>query len=281
VRGNPGITDKSKNPELSSPSGIVMLQLDGDLWVKASVAALACAAGACLPMPAVAAARRSDAAPARNDAAATRTYLRARYDYERVLMSEASAGEVALSVRAGQLAGECPSALTYAPRDADFGGIAEEVGVTLATSYWIGTPTLRAATLRLARELAPLRWSSRALTRLVHAESAEERDDTTIVPPDVCADIAAWKASGYATLPPDAVRFLARVERIGALKFVGFTEESREAIIRRLLRRTEGAGERAAARRLARLETRVDARAEGDEVAARKKLAAALGVSIL
>lgn len=249
--------------------------------MKASVAALACAACACLPMPAVAAARGSVAAATRNDAAATRSYLRARYDYERVLTSEAPAGEAALSVRAAQLAGECPSALTYAPRDADFGGIDEEVGVTLTTSYSMGTPTLRAATLRLARELAPLRWSNRTLTRLVHAEAAEERGDTTIVPPDVCADIAAWKASGYATLPPDAVRFLARVDRIAALKFVGFTEESREAIIRRLLRRREGAGERALAGRLARLEARVDARAEGDEGTARKKLAAALGVSIL
>jgi hypothetical protein len=232
-------------------------------------------------MPAVAAPRGRDAAAARNDAAATRSYLRARYDYDRVVTSEAPAGEAALSARAAQLAGECPSALTYAPRDADFSGIDEEVGVTLTTSYWMGPPTLRAATLRLARELAPLHWSNRTLTRLVHAESAEERGEATIVPPDVCADIAAWRASSYASLPPDAVRFLARVDRIRALRFVGFTEESREAIIRRLLRRSEGAGERAVARRLARLESRVDARAEGDEVAARKKLAAALGVSVL
>jgi len=98
---------------------------------------------------------------------------------------------------------------------------------------------------------------------------------------DVCADIAAWKASAYATLPPDTMRFLASVSRIEALSFVGFTQESREVIIRRLLRRFEGTKERADAKRLARLEAKVDARAEAVEAAARKKLAATLGVSVL
>jgi len=71
------------------------------------------------------------------------------------------------------------------------------------------------------------------------------------------------------------------VSRIEALSFVGFTQESPQAIIRRLLMRFEGKKERADAKRLARLEARVDARAQAIEGAARKKLAAALGVSVL
>jgi hypothetical protein len=242
--------------------------------VKASVAVLACAACACLLAPSLAAAHGGDAA-------ATRAYLRAGLAYGRGLEREALRGEAALEASVSRIAGECPSALTYAPRDEAFGGIDGEIYSTLSSAYWLGTPTLRAATLRFAGAIAHLRWSNRRLTRLVHAEAAEERADTTLVPPGVCADIAAWRGSSYATLPPDALRFLARMGRIEALSFVGFTEESREAIIQRLLRRFEGAKQRAGSKRLRRLAGRVDARAAAVKAAARKKLAEALGVSFL
>lgn len=215
-----------------------------------------------------------------DDVAATRSYLRAGYAYERSVSREAPAGEAALAATASRIAGGCPSALTYAPRDEAFEEIEEEIGVTLSASYRLGAPTLRAPALRLAGRIARLRWSNRRLTRLVHAEAAEERANTTIAPADVCADIAAWKASAYATLPPDALRFVARTNRIEALSFVGFTEESREAIIRRLLGRFEEGRERVQARRLARLEARAEARARAVETAAQKRVAAALGVPI-
>jgi hypothetical protein len=215
------------------------------------------------------------------DATATRAYLHASHAYERSLRREAPAGEAALEASESRIAGECPSALTYAPRDEDFGGIDGEIYATLVNAYWLGTPALRAASLRFAGQIARLRWSDRRLTRLVHAEAAEENADATLALPGVCADIAAWKGSSYATLPPDAMRFIARMSRIEALSFVGFTEESREAIIRRLLRRFEGATERAHTKRLARLAASVDARAAAATGSARKKLAAALGVPVL
>jgi hypothetical protein len=215
------------------------------------------------------------------DAAATRAYLRAGNAYERSVSREAPVGEAALAASVSQIAGGCPAALTYAPRDEAFGGIDREIYATLAHAYWLGTPTLRAASLLFAGEIAHLRWSDRRLTRLVHAEAAEESADTTIVLPEVCADIAAWKGSSYATLPPGAMRFLARMRRIEALSFVGFTEESREAIIQRLLRRFEPAKERAQAKRLAKLAVSVDARAAAVNASARKKLATALGVPFL
>jgi hypothetical protein len=223
----------------------------------------------------------SPATAGANDVAATRAYLRAGFTYERSLKRKAPAGEAALEASASRIAGGCPSALTYAPRDEAFGEIGLEIHATLVNAYWLGTPTLRAASLRFVSEIAHLRWSNRRLTRLVHAEAAEERADTTIVLPAVCADIVAWKASSYATLPPDAMRFLARMSRIEALSFVGFTYESREAIIRRLLERFEEAKQRMQAKRLARLAVSVDARAAGAQASARKKLATALGVPFL
>jgi hypothetical protein len=242
--------------------------------VKASVAVLACAACACLLTPSLAGAGV-------DDVAATRAYLRAGDAFERSVKQEAPADEAAVAATASRIAGECPSALTYAPRDQAFGEIGEEIDATLSNAFWLGTPTLRAATLRFVREIAHLRWSNRRLTRLVHAEAAEERAETTLVPPQVCADILAWQKSSYATLPPDSMRFRAHMGRIEVLSFVGFTEESREAIIRRLLRRSEGARERAQAKRLARLAASVDAKATAAKASARKKLATALGVPFL
>ncbi len=252
-----------------------MLQLDGAHRVKASVAAFACVACICSSAPA-------SAVAGAGDVAATRAYLRASYAYEHSIDREAPAGAAAVNAGASQIAGECPFALTYAPRDEAFWELGEAVSTALATLYWAGVPSMRAQKLHLAGEIAHLRWSNRRLTRLVHVEAAEERAIATLAFPDVCADIAEWKGSAYSTLAPDMSRYLARVHAIEALSFVGigFTEESREAIVRRLLGPYEGPAERRVVKRTERLEAKVGARF-GAAQASQRKLAAALGVSTL
>ena len=86
--------------------------------VKVPIAALACALCVCLTTPALAAGRA-------DDVAATRAYLRASLAYERTINREAADGVAAVEARASGIAGECPSALTYAPRDAAFGELGE------------------------------------------------------------------------------------------------------------------------------------------------------------
>jgi hypothetical protein len=135
--------------------------------------------------------------------------------------------------------------------------------------------------LRLAHAIEHLRWSDRRLTRLVRAEVAEERAIATLALPDVCADIAAWKASGYAALPQSAARFLTRVYAIESLSVVGQSEEFREAAIMRLLRPYERPAERQTARRIERLEAQIGRRLTAAGAIARKKLAAAFGVVTL
>jgi hypothetical protein len=239
--------------------------------VKGSVAALACAACACLSTPAVAATRVGDHA-------ATRAYLRASEAYERSASTEVAARLAATEARASEIAGECPAALTYAPRDEAFEELGREAN---ATSFWAGAASMRSTGLRLADAIAHLRWTDRRLTRLVHAEAAEEQMVAATALPDVCADIAAWKASAYATLPQSTMRFLARSQAIELLSFVGFTEESRETLILRLLRRFERPAETRAAKRIEHVERQIGKRVEAATVAARAKLAAGLGVPAL
>jgi hypothetical protein len=184
----------------------------------------------------------------------------------------------AIEARASEIAGECPSALTYAPRDMAFGELGEEA---VTTVFFAGVAPVRSMLSRLSGAIAQLGWSDRRLSRLVHAEAGEERGIVTLALPDVCADITAWRASAYAALPPSAAAFLARVRAIESSSFVGPSEESREAVIMRLLRPYEGPAERRTAKRVERFEAEIRRRLTAATAAARAKLAAGLGISAL
>jgi hypothetical protein len=236
------------------------------------VATLACAALACLPASSLASVHA-------HDSAATRTYLAADNAYERSAYAELGVRVAASETRASEIGAECPSALTYAPRDMAFGELGEEAETT---AYFGGVTPVLSMNLRLAQAIEHLRWTDRRLTRLVRAEVAEERGIATLELPDVCADIAAWKASGYEALPETAARFLARAHGIESLsEGVGPSEEPREAAIMRRLRPYESPVDRQTAKRIERLEAQIDKRLRAAGTTAEKKLAAALGVSAL
>lgn len=212
------------------------------------------------------------------DAAATRAYLGAADAFERSAYAEVGVRVVATEARASEIGGECPSALTYAPRDGAFGELGEEAE---ATAFYAGTAPVRSMLLRLAHTIEHLSWSDHRLTRLVRAEATEERAIATLALPNVCADIAAWKASAYAALPQTAARFLARTQAVESLSVTGPSEELREAAIMRRLRPYETPAQRRIARRIDRLEAAIGRRLNAARTIAEKTLAAAFGVSAL
>jgi hypothetical protein len=232
------------------------------------IAGLACAASAGLPTNSLASVHA-------HDATATRAYLRATDAYDHSATGEVAASVAATEARTSEIAGGCPSALTYAPRDEAFGELGEEA---IMSALWAGAAPMRSTGLRLADAIAHLTWSDRRLTRLVHAEAAEERGIAAIALPDVCADIAAWKAGAYAALSQSSTQFLARVRAIETLS-LDFGPS--EATTWHLLRRFEGPAERPSARRMERAEAQIRKRLEAAAVAAEGKLAAGLGVSTL
>jgi hypothetical protein len=240
------------------------------LAMRTLTVGLACAMWACLPAHAF-------ASVGAGDVAATRVYLRASDAYVRSAYSAIGVIAVAVEVRASAIAGECPSVLTYAPRDRAFAELGEEA---VLTARFAGAASLHPMMLRLAHAIEHLRWSNRRLTRLVRAEVAEERALVTLALPDVCSDILAWKASKYAALPPSAASFVAHMQAIESLS-VGLLEESREAVIMRLLKPYETSAGRRTARRVERLEAMIGKRLGAVGTNARKKLAAAFGVPAL
>lgn len=241
------------------------------MTVRRLFVGLACVGSLCVAAPAL-------ASRPPNDAVATLAYLRASETYARGASAEVGASVAAITARADEIAGECPSALTYAPRDVAFGEIGEEASTTL---FYAGVAPMRATTLSFARAIGQLSWSDRRLTRLVRGQAAEEAARVALGLPDVCADIEAWKVSAYAALPQSATEFTAHIEAIESGGYVGPSEELREAVIMRLLKPYEGSGERRALQQVERQEQRRYRTLSAARKAARARLAAALGVSAL
>jgi hypothetical protein len=241
------------------------------LTVRGLFTGLVCVGALHASAPALAAGRMEDAN-------ATQAYLRASEAYAQGASAEVGASVAAIAARANEIAGACPSALTFAPRDAAFEEIGYEVYRTL---FYASVAPMRATRLEFAHAIGRLSWSERGLTRLVRAQAAEEVATVAVTLPDVCADIEAWQASAYAALPQSATSFLARAEAIESPLYVGPSEELREVAIMRLLRPYEGAHERRTVKQVKRLEQRWGRKLWVAIEAARARLAAALGVSAL
>ncbi|HTU80051.1 MAG TPA: hypothetical protein VMF09_14950 [Solirubrobacteraceae bacterium] len=168
----------------------------------------------------------SDGPGRAKDEAATYTYLRAASAYERQVDGKLAQSAAAMRALASRIAGECPGAVAGAPSTNPLipspaptpGERAARVR-ELEQSRWLTdelTTALLAAWLRpdrkaaeaLARSLAPVRWSSHALTHQARLDAAGLRELTSGGVLDVCSDMRAWAQSGYLTLaaPTEALR---------------------------------------------------------------------------
>jgi hypothetical protein len=236
-------------------------------------AALACAVCACVPTSALAAARSSNTT-------ATRAYLRIVVEQQRVENSDVGMGVAAVQVFARQIAGECPGALAYAPRDVAYEQIGGEFEYALSIAV-DDALVPQAKALGLARALDALHWSNRRLTRLVRDREAEERAYATGTPPNLCAQIAAWRESAYAALPESSIRFLAEMGASEPAIFVGPREEPRAKVIARLLESYQKPAERRLTKIVLAFEIRIHNRLAATINSAEKQLATALGVAEL
>jgi hypothetical protein len=216
-----------------------------------------------------------------NDARATRAYLRARETYVSDEAAGLDASIGAIDADEQELAGACPFALTYAPRDAAFEELGDEARTTLLDA---GAAITHGARLAFARALDRIRWGDPRLTRLARRLAAEELTPATIVPSDVCADIRAWEASAYTTLPQSTSEFLARSGRgePGSLaSLLLLFEEPPDVKIARLLRRLESPREIRMALRIERQEQETSIELGTASRTAAARLAAAVGITAL
>jgi hypothetical protein len=202
------------------------------LALPAVAASLAFAGSAIAPASALA-----DAA----NATATQTYLRANYTLMRYFTSHIPAARAEL---AGVLAGvrrECPSVAAGSPQNVDSEQLSNEViGTMVTTVVQHSLPPIQTA-IRAAKRL---RWSNVALTRAIQAYVVKGEVLTSLSVPHLCADVKAWVAGDYATLPAGTTSFAPRFMSVWVAP--GYLPAALSAY--------ETAGDRALAHRTAQLE---------------------------
>jgi hypothetical protein len=149
----------------------------------------------------------ASAVAGQSNAASTQAYLQANYTVVHAFVSRIPTAEAEVK---GILAGvrrECSSAANESPQDVDSEQLSNEligVMVTTVTQHFL-------APARTAiRATEHLSWSSGALTRAVRSFDAKAKVQTSLAVPHVCADVKAWVASHYLTLPASTVSFDAR-----------------------------------------------------------------------
>jgi hypothetical protein len=209
-------------------------------------AALAAAAALAVLSPAVGAASRgrTHATSARaRDLAATRTFISANFTLVHAARDNLAAAQTAINTLGERVAGECPLAAgREAPQNHDSRQLSEEVvGALEVAAYEVD----RASMLAFGHAIHGLRWSNGKLTRMVRAYAVKLENFPTLAPPNICADVKAWAAANYASLPATTVAF--------DKGFATYSIETEEIPLR-LLRPYENAAEASLLRRTKQLE---------------------------
>jgi len=145
------------------------------------------------------------AAPA--DLGATQSYLQANFRLVQTGASRIPVGEGAIRKVAAQIARECPAAAAGSPQDPESTQLSNEViGAMVTSAIRDDLPSIH----EYLRAAGRLHWSSGTLTSAVHGYVAQLRTLAALAPPNVCADVRSWAASGFKTLPATTVAFDAR-----------------------------------------------------------------------
>jgi hypothetical protein len=146
----------------------------------------------------------STAALASGDATATSRYIAANYTLVRTARSYLRRAEAAPLKVLAQVTHDCPRAAAGSPQDPQSTELSNEViGAMVIAAYHLNVPGLR----RFVSQTSHLHWSSARLTSTVRGYAAKIKVLADLAPPNLCADIHAWAASGYKTLPGSTIRF--------------------------------------------------------------------------
>jgi hypothetical protein len=161
-----------------------------------------------------------------SDATATRAYLEARIAWQRATGAAGPAELNAINALAAQVRAECPGVLTGAPprvkgekTNQSEGEVSREIlSAAFGAAEHVGHP----ADARFAAAVQRVRWSNRRLTRLLRSLAIEHAEQSAIPPPDLCADMKFWVASGYTAVSAGTKRFLHRHSVVSSITQIEF-----------------------------------------------------------
>ena len=138
------------------------------------------------------------------NAAATQKYIQANYALVQAGASKLGAARAALRAVRSQIEGECPRAAAESPQNPESTELSNEIiGAMVTNAYRTDVPAgqsfVRAASGPSLEQPQAHEHDPFLVSRL--------KVLIGLAPPNVCADIRSWVASGYRTLPATTIRF--------------------------------------------------------------------------
>ena len=144
-----------------------------------------------------------------SDSSTTHAYIQANYALVQYAANRLGTARTLLEGVLNKVKADCPSAAVGSPQDAESTQVSNEIiGAMVVAAIHPALPEINVY-LRVAGHS---QWSSRALTRAVHAYAAQLRTMSTLAPPNLCGDIKAWAAGGFHSLPASTIQFDQRFE---------------------------------------------------------------------
>ena len=155
------------------------------------------------------AATPAHAAP--QDVLSTQAYIQEDHVLQLAEKASLPASRTAADGLIRQVNSQCPNIMAGAPHNSETAEVGGEIiGSVLVT---LSGPEDR-ANIKFAQRVGSLRWSSRKLEHTVRSYATELKAQAELAMPNLCADLKAWAASGYTTLPASSVRFVGQVDAI-------------------------------------------------------------------
>jgi hypothetical protein len=140
-----------------------------------------------------------------SDSSATSAYLRANYAL--VAAGHAHVGASVAGYRSvlSEVRRSCPKAAEASPQNPESTDLSNEViGAMVLNAGKADRPAIKT----YLKAVAGLRWSSSKITKAVANYATMLRKLYALSTPDLCGDIAAWKSTGFKSLPSSTLSFV-------------------------------------------------------------------------
>src|SRR5437667_429320 len=93
--------------------------------------------------------------------------------------------------------------------------VAQPMSYEVAVALWAVAYGTAAGPIRtFVSAVRPLRWSNQRITRIAHQYATSLHELSTLPVPDLCADVRAWTANGFHTVPANVAQLDRRLEAI-------------------------------------------------------------------
>lgn len=153
----------------------------------------------------------SGAMAAPTDVASTHAYIVASYKLLHAVVTTWSKVEAGISGLDAKFRAECPHAGAGSPQNEEGQALSTDVaGALWASGYHTDAKLVRA----YIKAIGHLNWSNPAITRSDRGLAKSLNEMLALQVPNLCADIHAWSASAFKSVPSDAKEYATHVESI-------------------------------------------------------------------